>query len=155
MSEEICNMLLDLSYQNLCTIEESSLDYFNFYGQKFVVKPCHFYDGDTFSAIFNFNGKIIKYKCRCNGYDCAEIKPLKSNPNRDKEKELAKFAKDRFTQLTLAHPSGLCLIECGNFDKYGRILVTVYNGINTESINDIMIKEGHGKPYDGGTKDSW
>lgn len=155
MSQEICNMLLDSSCKNLCTVEDSSLDYFTFYGQKIVVKPCNFYDGDTFSAIFNFNGQIIKYKCRCNGYDSAEMKPLKSNPNRDKEKELAKSAKDRFTQLALAHPSGLCLIECGHFDKYGRILVKVYNGVNTESINDIMIKEGHGKPYDGGTKDSW
>ena len=80
----------------------------------------------------NFNGQVIKYKCRCVGYDCAEMKPLKSDPNRDKEKELAKAAKERFMQLVTANPSGLCVIECGIFDKYGRILVTVYNGINKE-----------------------
>ena len=155
MSEEINNMLADISNTNLHSIEESSVNYFSFIGKKFVAKPCHFYDGDTFSAIFNFNGEIVKYKCRCNGYDSAEMKPLKSNPNREKEKELAKIAKDRFMKLALAHPSGLCLIECDNFDKYGRLLVKVYNGIDVESINEIMVKEGHGKSYDGGKKDSW
>ena len=155
MSQDICTLINDANCKNLCSIQETSLDYFNFAGKKFSVKPCHIYDGDTFSAIFNFNGQVIKYKCRCVGYDCAEMKPLKSDPNRDKEKELAKAAKERFIQLVTANPSGLCVIECGIFDKYGRILVTVYNGINKESINELMIKEGHGKPYEGGTKDAW
>ncbi len=51
------------------------------------------------------------------------------------------------------HPSGLVKIECLEFDKYGRMLLNVFNMIDTKSINEIMIEEKHGKPYFGGTKD--
>ena len=97
----------------------------------------------------------LKYLTASNLYRIMEKLEAYLVLNRDKEKELAKAAKERFIQLVTANPSGLCVIECGNFDKYGRILVTVYNGINKESINELMIKEGHGKPYEGGTKDAW
>ena len=116
--------------------------------------PCNIYDGDTFSVIFDYNGDLIKYKCRCMGYDCAEMKPLLSNPNRIHEKELAHIAKDRLTELLFKHPTKLIKIECFNFDKYGRLLINFWNMVDKESINDIMIKEGHGKPYDGGKKDT-
>ena len=59
MSQEICTLINDTNCKNLCSIQETSLDYFNFVGQKITVKPCHFYDGDTFSAIFNFNDRRI------------------------------------------------------------------------------------------------
>jgi len=45
----------------------------------------------------------------------------------------------------------LVTIECFDFDKYGRILVNVYN--DNILINEIMINENHGKKYDGGKKD--
>ena len=151
------NLLNNLSNtdKTLCTIDEKTLNYFNFNSLVFVAKPCSIYDGDTFTAIFIFNGVHIKHKCRCIGYDCAEIKPKLNDPNREQEKKLAQLAKTRFTELITAHPSGLCVIECGEFDKYGRILVKVYNGVEISSVNDIMIKEGHGRVYNGGTKEEW
>jgi endonuclease YncB( thermonuclease family) len=155
--------ILDLPcYKSLACTDEKSLDYFSFKGKTFIAKPCHFYDGDTFSAIFESNGQIIKYRCRCIGYDCAEIKPHVADKSSQvqldaaaKEKQLAQAAKKRFIELVTAHPSGLCLIQCDEFDKYGRLLVTVFNGIQSESINSIMIKESFGKAYDGGTKEKW
>ena len=74
--------------------------------------------------------------------------------NRDKEKEIALLAKSRLEKLLSVNPQGLVRVVCGEFDKYGRILVTVYNGVDRESINSIMIREGHGKVYDGKTKDN-
>jgi endonuclease YncB( thermonuclease family) len=155
--------LLDLPcYKSLAKIDEKSLDYFTFKGKTFIAKPCHFYDGDTFDSIFESNGQIIRYRCRCEGYDCAEIKPhVADKTNKEeveaaaKEKKLAQAARLRFIQLVTAHPSGLCMIKCGEFDKYGRLLVQVFNGIDTESVNSIMIKESHGKAYSGGTKEKW
>ena len=44
--------------------------------------------------------------------------------------------------------------ECLEYDKYGRILVKMYDH-NNNCINDIMIKEGFGKEYDGGHKHEW
>jgi len=156
------NLLQLPCYKKLASIEEKSLDYFNFKGNTFIAKPCHFYDGDTFDSIFEHNGQIIKYRCRCEGYDCAEIKPHvldKSDQTQldaaAKEKKLAQTAKDRFIKLVTSHPSGLCVIQCGEFDKYGRLLVTVFNGIDNDSINSIMIKESYGKAYLGGTKEKW
>jgi endonuclease YncB( thermonuclease family) len=136
-------------------LDPNKIPYFNFKGQTFYAKPCHIYDGDTFSICWIWKGEPIKYRCRCLGYDSPEMKPSLSNPNREKEKQLALAAKNRFTQLLEANPFGLIKVECGEFDKYGRILVTVYNNIDSKSINEIMIEEHHGKIYSGGTKQSW
>ena len=129
-------------------------EYFSFVGKTFFAKPCNIYDGDTFSIIFLHNNNVIKYRCRCIDYDSPEMKPSLSNPNREKEKALAVNAKNRFTELLTKHESGLVFVECFEFDKYGRILVQVYNMIDTKSINEIMVEEGHGKVYDGGKKDT-
>jgi endonuclease YncB( thermonuclease family) len=139
---------------HLINCDTKTVPYFNFNGKKFVAKPCDIYDGDTFGVVFYYNNELIKYKCRCYGYDTPEIKPSLSNPNRDKEKELAIKAKNRFIELINKSENKLITIECLKFDKYGRILVNVYNNVDTESVNDIMIREGHGKSYLGGTKDT-
>jgi len=135
--------------------DEKSVPYFSFKNKIFYAKPCHIYDGDTFSIIFDFRGEIMKYKCRCMGYDTAEMKPKLSVPNRAHEVELAHKAKDRLTELLGKHDSKLVKVECLDFDKYGRILINVWNMVDELSLNEIMIKEGHGKPYDGGTKEVW
>ena len=97
----------------------------------------------------------MKYRCRCMGYDCAEMKPRLNVPNREKEIELSHKAKERFIELLSKHPSKLVKVDCLNFDKYGRILVNISNMVDKNTINEIMIKEGHGKPYNGGTKEEW
>lgn len=130
------------------------INYFNFDGKTFIAKPCHVYDGDTFSVIFDYKGELIKYRCRCYGYDTPEMRPSRKNPNRDKEKELALLAKKRMIELLEAHPSKLIKIECLKFDKYGRILIKAFNNVNEKSINEIMVDEGHGRWYDGGTKNT-
>jgi len=136
-------------------VDDKEVPYFSFNGLSFYAMPCHIYDGDTFSVIFEYKGDLIKYRCRCTGYDCSEMKPSKSDPNREHEKELAHKAKDRLIELLGKHPSKLIKIECGEFDKYGRLLITFYNMVDNKSINQIMIDEGHGKPYEGGTKEKW
>ena len=139
----------------LVTIKtDKDVPYFNFKNKSFIAKPCHVYDGDTFSVIFDYRGELIKYRCRCYGYDTPEMRPLLKNPNRDHEKKLAYAAKARIIELLEAHPSKLIKIECLDFDKYGRLLIKAFNNVNEKSINEIMVEEGHGKWYDGGTKDT-
>ena len=46
-------------------------------------------------------------------------------------------------------------IECFDFDKYGRLLVIVWNMVDEKSINQIMLDEGYAKVYDGGKKEPW
>jgi len=135
--------------------DTNNIPYFSFFGKVFYGKACHIYDGDTFSIIFDYKGDLVKYRCRSIGYDSPEIKPLLINPNRELEKELAIKARNRLTELIYKNnPQGILKIECENFDKYGRILVRFYNLDDALSINDIMLKEGHGRPYHGGKKNT-
>ena len=46
------------------------------------------------------------------------------------------------------------LIECHEFDKYGRLLITIYDQ-NSENVSEILIKNGFGRSYDGGHKKKW
>jgi endonuclease YncB( thermonuclease family) len=142
-----------------CTIlrhlNTDDIKYFSFQGLTFDAKACNIYDGDTFSAVFVFRGEPIKYRCRCMGYDSPEMKPPLSKPNRDEEMKHAKIAKARFTELLQKSPDGLIKLECLAFEKYGRILVNVYNNVDHDSLNTIMVREGHGKAYDGGHKGEW
>lgn len=122
-----------------------NVPYFTFRGKQFVATPCHIYDGDTFSVVFQYRGEWIKYRCRCLGYDSPEMKPRLDAPGRDEEKESAQKAKMRLSELLHKHPSKKVRIECGDFDKYGRILVTVWNQVDPLSINQQMLQEGHSK----------
>lgn len=147
---------LEDAYNKLKVITDvKSVPYFSLKGNIFYGLPCNIYDGDTFSVIFEYKGDLIKYRCRCNGYDTAEMKPSLNNPNRDHEKELAIKARERLIELLNKHETKLIKIECLDFDKYGRLLINFWNNVDEKSINEIMINEGYGKPYDGGKKNSW
>lgn len=128
----------------------SGLTLFDFNDYETYVKIVDVYDGDTFTGCFKYNNKLMKYKFRCLGYDSPEMKPLKSIQNRDEVIKLAKEAKEKFKELT-KWDRELVFIKFGKFDKYGRILGTIYNNDKLD-INQEMIKLGHGYPYDGGTK---
>lgn len=134
---------------------DKTIPYFSFKGKKLKCRFCNIYDGDTFTIVFLYRNEIIKYRCRCLGYDTPEMKPSLKAPNREKEIEAAKKAKARFIELLEKGKDGIIEVECFEFDKYGRILVNVYNGIDNNSLNNIMIKEGHGITYDGGTKEKF
>ena len=147
---------IDINEQKLQEIElkDNSVKLFSFNGLKCKARIIDVYDGDTFTACFMHKDEIIKVKCRCNGYDSPEMKPLLSDPNRDKIKEMAIKAKERFCELVKFNkPKQLVDLQCYEFEKYGRLLCDVY--VDKIHINSIMLKEGHGKEYSGGTKDSF
>ena len=145
----------------LININDKNVPLFTFNGKIIIARIVECYDGDTCTIIFDHKGEIIKYKLRAYGYDCAEMKPRLDKENREDEVDAAKKAKTRFLELLdTKSPNNAqrCFqIECLDFDKYGRILGNIYpiDAIigKDESINNIMVKEGHGKPYFGGKKE--
>ncbi len=149
---------LNTNIHFLKSIDHKNISLFSFKDKIIIARIIDVYDGDTCTILFEYNGEIIKYKCRAMGYDCAEMKPKKDDPNRDEQKKLALAAKNRFIEL-IGGIDSIVKIKCLEFDKYGRILGYIYtldSDINhDESVNSIMIRENHGKPYDGGTKESW
>ena len=121
--------------------------------KKFRAKIVDVYDGDTCTAIFWQNFKYRKYKIRMLGYDSPEMKPSLQKENREAEIEAAKLAKQALKDWV---DNKIVILHCGNFDKYGRLLGTLYKpGTYCRSsinINEWMIDNNYGYRYDGGTK---
>ena len=122
-------------------------------GIKCWAKIVDCYDGDTCTIVIFLENKRIKYKARMKGYDSPEMKPLLNEPDRDEIKKNAIKAKNRFIEL-VGGINSIVWVECGKFDKYGRLLLVVYpkNSTKCITVNEIMIQEGFGYSYDGGTK---
>jgi endonuclease YncB( thermonuclease family) len=128
------------------------------------------YDGDTIDLLFiNNYDNIIRVKARLYGYDAPEKRPLRNDPDRINKIKKAEEAQQRLWELCTKCNSSdsehetIVNVWCHNFDKYGRLLVTLYDDsitIDTDnedkmfelSINYQMINEGHGYAYYGGTK---
>lgn len=113
----------------------------------FNCKIVNVYDGDTCNGVIFYNFKFCKFKIRMHGYDSPELKPLKSKENRELEIENAKKSKNALSDLIL---NKIVKLHCGKFDKYGRLLGTIY--INKININDWMVENNFGYKYYGGTK---
>jgi len=154
-----CGLSVEKKEFNLSKLEveiekekKDKMPFFSFNGQKFKARIVDVYDGDTFYACFYLKDDIIKMKCRAYGYDSPEMKPPLNNFNREQVKEMANQARERFMQLVnFDEPGFLVTLECKEFDKYGRLLCEVY--VDDVNINQIMVVEGQGKPYYGGSKD--
>lgn len=130
------------------------------------------YDADTMTVVLPVFGSVFRVNVRLQGIDCCEIK------SKQKEnKERAVRARNRVLQYVgalLDQPSALdsalsrgqiitlletrvCLVwlECGDMDKYGRVLANVYASPaadQTASFSERLIAEHFAYRYDGGTK---
>jgi len=128
---------------------------FNFANQTHYCKVIKIYDGDTITIAMEIHNKIYKYSLRMLGYDSPEIKPPKNQKNRDKEIKAAKEARKALVDKI---DNKIVKVKLEDFDKYGRLLGTVYleKGNlcckSVENINDYMIHNNYGYPYKGGTK---
>jgi len=125
----------------------------------------HIYDGDTADVFFMDGEKIIREPFRFYGYDSAEIKPLRSEHDRDAIINQARADKDFLSSLLRG--SRLIVHFAAN-EKYGRMMGKVWKVtdvsvpeiqlsqhpelIDDNQINLIMIKSGHGNSYFGGKK---
>lgn len=121
---------------------------FSFAGQEFQAKIVDYYDGDTVRVVFRHGGVLVQYRARMAGYDSPEMRPPLGQPDRLEEIKAAKTARTALAKKV--GPSGLVIIRCGKWDKYGRILVTAHAG--GVDLNQWMVDCGHGVSYDGGTK---
>lgn len=153
MGSIISRTLISNSNQN--NFKEFSLKNVNTYCRVLSV-----YDGDTLTIGYKYLNKYFKSKIRMLGYDSPEMKPSKNSPTRDEEKRKAVLAKEFIVELT---KDKILWVEFKEFDKYGRPLANLYIinydlcfslgcMSNKVSINQLMIQNGHGYIYDGGTK---
>lgn len=108
------------------------------------------YDGDTITCVIPFKSTRYKFRCRLAGIDAAEIKTTNT-----REKKIAIEARDWLSGLILDKN---IIITCGKFDKYQRVLVTVYKNKwdfnHGKSMNDELVEKKYAYIYGGGTKQS-
>ena len=129
--------------RRLSQINGDDITPFSFNGITTYAKVCDVYDGDTIKIVFEFKKEMIKYSARIYGIDTPEIRTRDAD-----EKKRGYEARDFLRELILDKVVKVDLLK---FDKYGRLLATVYTE-RGDNVVEIMIKEGHGKPYFGGTK---
>jgi len=131
---------------------DNTIPYYTLKNKSFIGKIVNIYDGDTCTIVIKNNGKLQKYKVRMNGYDSPEMKPKKNIVNRDQIKKNALEAKNALKNKI---NDKLIIIDCGDWDKYGRLLGTLYTikkGKKNININKWMIDNNYGYEYNGGTK---
>ena len=137
-------------------LSEKNNDNTELYSLKGLViraKVVDVYDGDTCTVIFKLNRRYEKHKVRMYGYDAPEMKPSRLDPNRDEIKRKAIHSKRMLQKRIL---NKIVKLQCGEWDKYGRLLGTIYIK-NTffskeENINDWMLNNNYGISYFGGRK---
>lgn len=118
---------------------------FSLIGSSCYVRVIDVYDGDTITIIFQFANNFYHKKCRIHGIDTPEIRTKNIE-----EKKAGYEAKEFLKKMILGK------ILWANFskeDKYGRLLARLsYEKDSKETIDQIMIKNGHGYVYEGGKK---
>jgi hypothetical protein len=136
------------------------------------------YDADTCKIALPLHNTFYKFTCRLNGIDTPEMKPRKDKPNREQEIVWAKKARAELLRLIcednlssnfdnldikkdeviniLNKNKKIINVKCLQWDKYGRLLVELYNKDddinNAKSFNDILVEKNLAVKYDGGTK---
>lgn len=127
------------------------------------------YDADTLTLIVPLFDSYYKFNCRVYGIDTAEIKS-----STEELKMIAQRAKNRMLQLCGVYSveldrvysrkevqqildNNIYLVWCkfGEFDKYGRPLVTVYDKEKGMEVANSLVQEKLANAYFGGTKEKF
>ncbi len=130
----------------LRTTKNSDVELFTLKGLRLTGKVVEIYDGDTCKIVLFVGGQRQKFTTRLMGLDTPEMKPALSKPNRDQEIKAAHQCRNRVVQLVTNCPdvtldlvlkkaecqrlldlnTKLITVDCHEFDKYGRLLATLY-----------------------------
>jgi endonuclease YncB( thermonuclease family) len=107
-------------------------------------------DGDSFTLLLINNTTV---RIRLHGIDTPEKRPLKSNPNRDKEIAASKRSSEALRKI-LQENDNIVVSLFYKPDKYGRLLCTLYDK-NGEDINKWMVENSYAYEYFGKTKQKY
>jgi micrococcal nuclease len=120
---------------------------FSLEGQKIKAKIVSVYDGDTVKCVFPLHDKLYKWNCRLSGVDTPEIR------TRNKlEKAYGYTVRNNLREKIL---NKVVNIECGEFDKYGRLLIKIQCDGDDCSVNQWLINKDYAFAYDGNAKKCW
>lgn len=136
---------------------------FTLKNKRYNAKILDIYDADTITVCIDLEGfSFVKINVRLYGIDTPEL--------RGSQKELGLKARNYLiTKLTdivtddnntrndirnmINKDTHMIEVLFGDFDKYGRPLAIIYK--DNININEMLVKDGYAKEYNGGTKDDW
>ena len=138
----------------LCNNDNTSI--FTLTDKKCFGKIIDIYDGDSVTISLplisiltnNYENKTEYYsfKCRLAGIDTPE-KRTKNDKEKFWSKEAIKYLENILNEDRIVY------LHLHEFDKYGRLLVTIYNACNSViSINNLLVSSGYAYKYSGKTK---
>ncbi len=148
-TENISNILvfiMDIHDSELLNADKSVPKY-SLAGRTVYAKCVSVYDGDTAQFVFRPSPKqrLCRYSCRMIGYNSAEIRG-----GSEAEKTQAQICKKALSDMIL---NKIVTLDLGEFDKYGRPLVTVHLG--DIDVNKWMVEHDYGKLYMGKGAKEW
>tara|TARA_B100001029_G_C14958267_1_gene392869 strand:+ start:298 stop:732 length:435 start_codon:yes stop_codon:yes gene_type:complete len=120
---------------------------FSLKGTTKEAKVVSVYDGDSCKVVFPLQEKLYKWTCRLAGIDTPELR------TRNKlEKAHGLLVRDKLREKIL---NKVVTLKCFEFDKYGRLLISIYCDDDKLSVNQWLIDNDYAFKYDGGTKKDW
>ena len=128
---------------------DNNVKEFSFEGETKVAKVVSVYDGDTVKVVFPVLRKLFKFNCRISGVDTPEIRTRNKE-----EKKYGLMVRDKLREKIL---NKVVTIKCGDFDKYGRLLIDIKErgALTEETVSEWLVKNNYAFEYDGGTKQDW
>jgi endonuclease YncB( thermonuclease family) len=138
---------------------------FSFNGQTTLCRLVDIIDGDSLVVILPVLNNYYKYHIRINGIDTCEIKS-KNQDNKTlalqarcellniitKNNHNFDISKDKIKEI-LNSDIYILYLECGEFDKYGRLLANVYLDDSKQiSLSEHLINKNLAYIYTGNTK---
>jgi micrococcal nuclease len=147
------DILTNEAIYQYCT--DKNTPYVSYQNIQKKVKVLRVIDGDTvdMAMVNDLTKQIFKYRVRLYGIDTPEKKPLKSNPDREKEIESAKASSEAMKKK-MEENNHLVTVLLHKPDKYGRLLGIFYDKQGND-INQWMIDQGFATAYFGKTKKSF
>ena len=136
---------------------------FTLKNKRYNAKILDIYDADTITVCIDLEGfSFVKINVRLHGIDTPEL--------RGSQKELGLKARNYLINILtdividdnntrndirdmINKNTHMIEVLFGDFDKYGRPLAIIFK--DNININEMLVKDGYAKEYDGGTKDTW
>jgi endonuclease YncB( thermonuclease family) len=168
---------MDELHKKLELLQLEDIPEYSLANNNYIGKIVDIYDGDTCKIILLKDNGFIRFNCRLINVDTPEMKLSKNGDieNHLAMKNKAFAARNRLIQLAtnihivlenqdsrikitklLRDNTKLVMVKCHEFDKYGRLLVELFDiplfdkgGV---SYNQVLITEKFANSYDGGTK---
>jgi endonuclease YncB( thermonuclease family) len=136
---------------------------FSLEGCDVVAKVVDIYDGDTLTCVFYKFKKCYRFTVRLAGIDTCELSSKNREQGLRARMRLYELVSKDTTPIDIHIPrknlrqklgESRCLVRliCGKFDKYGRLLVQLYEVNGIKSVNDILVVEKLAYPYFGEKK---